>query len=740
MKKTLLSLFLLLFSMLQANATHIVGGEIELQVVKNLPNATHRLSLNLYFDDINGNVGAKDPTVSLVVYRKRDNVYQGIATLPIISDSLIGFSNPNCVQNNSVRTRLIRYSGYIYLLPENFNDPDGYYFVWERCCRNNTITNIQSPEAAGSVFYLAFPALIKDGKTFENSSPLFGKLTGDYICRGRPFVFDFGATDADKDSLVYSLVTPLNGFSNTQNPRPDIPVASSNYPLVRWQTGYGVNNVIPGPQPLRVNSRTGQLSVTTDLLGLYVFCVLTEEFRNGKKIGEVRRDFQLKVIDCPDNNAPLSFLREKGKTDFYDTNQTITIKANQQKCLSFLVTDLDPNQELNLKILPNNFTGSYTLTPTSTRTNTYKDTLRAELCFDACTASFDGKPLIFDLIASDNGCPQPMVSTLRVKVIVEPDLNNRPNISTDLQNRKGEVIINQQLKFNLFGKDIDNDNITITAKGRGFNLADIGMNFGSVTGLGTVSSPFTWTPNCNAVRSNDYIVDFFITDTRCNRNLKDSISVNLKALPIPSLAPNVLTSLAKNEIEIILDGTEVQPINFEVTAQDPDADPIKLYALGKGFDLAKVGAIWTDKNGVAKIINPFSWKLDCSLLDGKDQATYVIDFITEDNSCSPNRFDTVSVNVVLKSKLVSYDSFKPVNVFTPNGDGKNEYFTLTDLPENNCFEKFEFIQIFDRWGGMVYESKDRNFRWTGGEYASAEYYYLLKFTKREFKGWVNLIR
>lgn len=740
MKKTLLSLIILLLFVLNAKATHIVGGEIEFLVVKNQPNASHSLSLNLYFDDIYGNIGAKDPTVSLAVYRKKDNFYMGFATLPIVSDSLIGFSNPSCVQNNSVRTRLIRYSALVFLNPDTFSDPDGYYFVWERCCRNNVITNILSPEAAGSVFYLAFPALKINGTNFVNSSPKFGKLSGDYICRNRPFFFDFGATDADGDSLVYSLVTPLNGFSTAQNPRPEFPVGSSNYPLVRWQNGFGINNVIPGPQPLRVNARTGQLTVTTDLLGLYVFCVLTEEYRNGKKIGEVRRDFQLKVIDCPTNNAPQSFLREKGKTGFYDSEQTITIKAGEQKCLNFLVTDLDPNQRLTLKVLPNNFSGTFTLSPTTISTTTFKDTLRAELCFDECTASFDGKPLLFDVIASDDGCPQPLVSTLKVKVIVEPTLNNRPNISTDLANRRGEVVINQQLKFNLFGKDVDNDNITITARGRGFNLADVGMNFGAVTGLGTVNSPFTWSPNCNAVRNADYIVDFFITDTRCERNLRDSLSINLKALPLPSQTPNVLTSLTKNEIEVTLDGEVAQPINFEVISLDPDADPIKLYALGKGFDLTKVGAVWTDKNGVAKITNPFSWKLDCSLLDGKDQANYVIDFITEDNSCSPNRFDTVSVNVVLKSKIVNYDGFKPVNVFTPNGDGKNEFFTLTDLPENNCFERFEFIQIFDRWGAMVYESKDRNFRWSGGEYASAEYYYLLKFTKREFKGWVNLIR
>jgi gliding motility-associated-like protein len=153
-----------------------------------------------------------------------------------------------------------------------------------------------------------------------------------------------------------------------------------------------------------------------------------------------------------------------------------------------------------------------------------------------------------------------------------------------------------------------------------------------------------------------------------------------------------------------------------------------------------LGISWTDKNAIAKITNPLQWKVDCSLLNGKEQANYVINFITEDNSCNPNRFDTVSVSISIKSKIISFDTFKPVNIFTPNGDGKNDYFAMDDLPENNCFERFEYIQIFNRWGDKVYESNDRSFKWTGGENASAEYYYLLKFTKQEFKGWINLVR
>jgi gliding motility-associated-like protein len=189
-----------------------------------------------------------------------------------------------------------------------------------------------------------------------------------------------------------------------------------------------------------------------------------------------------------------------------------------------------------------------------------------------------------------------------------------------------------------------------------------------------------------------------------------------------------------------LNGTESQPINFDVISTDINADPLKLYAQPKGFDLKSVGMIWTDANGVAKIINPFAWKPDCSYLKGKESALYNIDFITEDNSCSPNRFDTVSVAITLKNKIANFDMLKPANVFTPNGDGKNDDFSLKDLPEDNCTEKFEFIEIYDRWGQSVYKSTERNFKWTGGQYSASEYHYLIKFTEHQFKGWVELIR
>ena len=739
MKHFSLAILLSIFTFTATFATHIVGGEMDLQVVKGQTGVTHQFNLNLYFDDINGNPGAIDRVLTVGFFRKKDNAIIGYVDVPLVNNRLISYTNPACVQSNAVRTRLLQYSVLLDL--SVLDDPQGYYVVWERCCRNGVISNIQVPGDAGSTFYLEFPPTRSGINVFTNSTPAFKILTGDYICLNRPFTFEFGATDADGDSLVYSLVTPLNGFTTKdQNNTAPLPRGSSNYPLVSWGSGFGVNNVMSGPVPLRVNSKTGQLMVTVNKEGLYVFCVLTEEYRKGIRIGAVRRDFQLKAIDCIINNAPIALFKEKGKKDFYDPSTIISFKEGEKRCLTILETDPDLNQAINMKIVPINFKTPPTITPSTLQTSTSKDTLRAEVCFDECSESFDGKPLIFDVIASDNGCPQPLISTLRMQVFIEPRPNAKPLVSTDLLNQKSESLIGKLLKFNVLGIDKDNDNITMTARGRGFTLSQAGMGFADASGVGKLTSLFTWTPICDLSRKGDYVVDFILTDTRCGRSdLKDTISVTLKAITPFSDPPEVKTSLLKNEIEVILDGTEPQPINFDVISTDINLDPLKLYAQPKGFDLKSVNMIWTDKDGIAKIVNPFAWKPDCSFLKGKDQAEYKIDFITEDNSCSPNRFDTTSVKITLRNKIANFDIFKPANVFTPNGDGKNDFFAL-DLPENNCSEKFEYIEIFNRWGSSVYKSEDRNFKWTGGEFSSADYYYFLKFTVKEFKGWVSLIR
>jgi gliding motility-associated-like protein len=727
--------FLFVLGALQpALATHIVGGEIELEVVSGLPNTSHRVSLNLYFDAINGNPQAEDLSIVLSFFRKRDNALMGEATLPRVANALIPYSSPACVRGD-LQTRLIRYSTLILLNEDAFNDPQGYYIVWERCCRNNTITNIQDPGGAGSVFYLEFPSLRRNNQTFVNSSPKFQAIKADYICINQPFAFEFGGVDADGDSLNYQLVTPLNGFSNRTLPNPRA-TGSSNYPLVRWGSGYGVSNVIPGRQALRIDAKTGLLTVNAGQLGLFVFSVLVQEYRNKVKIGEVRRDFQLKVVDCQLNDPPKINLRESNKTAFYVKGQTIKITAAENRCLNLLITDINPNQRVNLQVKSAAFTDKdLVLTPSTGLLRSTSDTLKAQLCLGSCVESINGREILLDLIASDDGCPLPKYDTLPVRILVEPRTNARPTTLTDLPNNQATVLIGSTLRFNVNASDTDRDSLRLEGRGRGFVLSAASMTFANGSGVGSVRQPFAWTPTCNDV-GKTYTIDFVTSENRCGRIQRDSVSVRLNVLPRPSMRPEVSTSLANPMVELIV-GTA--KINFDVTATDPDKDPIQLYAVGRGFDLPKVGMKFENKNGIGSITTPFEWVPDCADLQGKTNQEYVVDFITEDNSCSPTRFDTVTVKFVLKDLVANYD-ITPPNVFTPNADGKNDYFAISNLPPSNCQQQLEGIEIFNRWGQLVFQSQDKDFRWLGDDVQAGEYYYQIRYTRKIFKGVVTLLR
>jgi gliding motility-associated-like protein len=116
----------------------------------------------------------------------------------------------------------------------------------------------------------------------------------------------------------------------------------------------------------------------------------------------------------------------------------------------------------------------------------------------------------------------------------------------------------------------------------------------------------------------------------------------------------------------------------------------------------------TDNNGckgrdeiVVTFVAPQSIKENVTIKDGE---TYTLgDMIyTQAGTYShtfKNRFGcdslyTVNLSVQLLLKVY------PPNVFSPNGDGHNDFFTLFT---NEQAEKINILRIFDRWGNLVYE-------------------------------------
>lgn len=171
--------------------------------------------------------------------------------------------------------------------------PGGYTLAYQRCCRNYTILNIESPDSSGATFSI----FISEDALLEcNSSPVFKSWPPIYICVNEAIAFDHSAIDEEGDSIVYRLCTPLKGGS-LQTPQP-IPPLAPPYPEVVWRDPpYNLNNVMGGI-PLNIDPQTGFLTGVPNTIGQFVVGICADEYRNGEIISSTRRDFQYNVGVC----------------------------------------------------------------------------------------------------------------------------------------------------------------------------------------------------------------------------------------------------------------------------------------------------------------------------------------------------------------------------------------------------------------------------------------------------------
>jgi gliding motility-associated-like protein len=724
-----------------ARATHIVGGEMDLQYVQG---DTYQLTLNLYFDALNGNAGALDNTLTVSIFEKGTDRRVRDLTLPLTSNTLVNYTNPACASFTSLVTRRLVYAAPLNLPASIYASSNGYYAAVERCCRNNGISNIINPAAAGQTFYLEFPAVMRNGQPFRDSTPRIFPPLGDYACLGELFYYDFGGQDADGDSLAYELSTPLNGNSTPDLPRPPVAAPQPYRPVV-WAAGLSILNQIPGAPTLSINARNGQLQVLPTEVGLFVFGIKCSEFRQGRKIGETRRDFQLKVIPCNRNNPPSVNVRMPGTTASYVPGRdTLRLRSGVSRCLSLRFTDPDVPSRLSLSLRAVNFPASllpaFSVTQGTVRSPGAPDTLVSELCFPSCFNS-RGQVYLLDLIVSDDGCSLPKRDTVRVAFTAVPDPNTAPTIASTaalpLRARPGDLIT-----FDVTGTDLDNDPLTLTMGGQGFQPADQGATFTQGMSGNQVRGRFSWRVDCRAVGRPLYEFDFVVGASPCGEAQTASLRI-----PIQIDYSNTAPTLVSNPM--LVPGSVDMPVSVQrlvgdvyeatFTGTDPDTDPLVLSARGNGFELADVGMSFVAQNGNGRATATFRWEADCRRRRSAGNPLDVT-FQLQETTCRPE-----PQTRVVRFELISPDpvAFTPPNIFTPNNDPdrRNEFFAIPDLPPDFCDSRFSSIKIFSRWGNQVYASKARDFRWDGGKQPAGVYFYLVEFTDgRKYKGPITLAR
>lgn len=759
----LILIFCLLALTFQARASHIVGGEFELVHIQN---NTYRLSLVLYSDDINIiDPAAIDPTAVVHIWQKNNNSLIRSITLPKVSHKPVPYSNPNCVIPY-LKTSKIVYSAEIVLDGSTFNSPEGYYINYERCCRNGVLNNIRFPGETGQAFYLEFPPVVKDGEPFINSSPNLFPPLSDFARLGYPFYFDFRGTDADGDSLVYSLVTPLAGSSSPDPgnvvPNPGRPAP---YEEVSWNSAYSQNNMIPGDPSLRIN-QNGFIQVTPSETGLFVFSVIAEEFRSGEKIGEVRRDFQMLVYEYQGSDFPPDLSAQKPSDGVFYKDEirlsdTDFTDFENERCMVLKVSDDDVDADgaaqngkepLKFKIVPVNFSGKVTTEYLSVSQGSVDKDNRSfllDLCLPLCPPVDQG-PYIFDVVAYDDACALPLTDTLRVIVDTSLGLRNQfPETRTSLSNTNAEVInlyktLGESISFDVQGLDPDNDLIDFRAVGDGFSLEDYGMEFLNQQGEGPFQSPFNWETSCENVNlaAKSLFTVFFITEDEdlCDMANADTVTVNIALTAPPNDRPLVeILDLNTLDIEASIDTSMV----FQLRGFDPNtADQLMLRLDSIAYaDSTGLNYQWQDVEGNGTVNGTLSLFPDCDIFqNGGMENSFVFYFSVKDSPCYNVKSDTVSLRVSFKEKVSTYSDIRLPNVFTPNADEHNDVFEIPGLPDDMCYDRFENIVVFNRWGKILFESKDRQFKWDGEDYPAGTYYYQLHYTQKTFRSSLSLIR
>ena len=317
-------IILLSFLTVPCFGKHITGGEIYYTYLgasqSNPGKLSYKITLLLYKDTTVTGVGVASLGVAypISIYRGDNNVL--VTTLTAIRTKYeymnLSYYNPCLNTKPPVKYAVATFEATIDLDPL----AAGYYASHSQCCRIDGINNINSTNI-GASYWVKIPGSNDNPFAPLNSSAVFNKRDTILVCKSSPLNIDFSATDPDNDSLVYKFTTGYVGASSTT----PIPTNSDPPPYASVTYLGSYSSLLPLDAGVTINSNTGMVTgVAPATTGVYLMAVLVEEYRNGIKISEHRKDFQIRVDDCTLTGAVLkpSYITCNGTTLSFQNEST----------------------------------------------------------------------------------------------------------------------------------------------------------------------------------------------------------------------------------------------------------------------------------------------------------------------------------------------------------------------------------------------------------------------------------
>ncbi len=749
---SIVALFTLFLFPSLVEARHIIGGDITYTCLGDVSPGVKRWRFTMHiYRDCYGNGAPFDQPAEFAIYRgtETNNTLYSTYSINNFDYTKLIPDTPQCVTN--IPQVCVEEAVYSFedQLPVLTNA--SYFIVYQRCCRNNTITNIINPGDVGATYFIeltpAAMAVCNDSPTFTNFPPII-------ICNNLPLQFNHSATDSDGDVLVYSFCRALAGGGNITSspdlfscigakPTPPcpppfdiVPYAVPNYPFYA---------PVGGNPAVDINSVSGLITGTPEIIGQFVVAVCVQEYRNGLLLSTVQREFQFNVADCtPDIDAKLS-------ADSLTINiEEYTIKSCGEKTI-FLVnktTEASNVEDVEWRFDINGTTVSDNVNKWFTAF-TFPD-----------TGLYHGLLLINQ---NSGGCSDTAFINVRIFPEVHASFTYAydtceagPVIFTD--HSSGEAGINQW-KWN-FGVSGSNTNVQ--------------------------------NPTYEYTEPGNYPVRLLVTDANICSDDTTAVIQWFPAPPIIIINPS--SFLGCVPADIFFDNLSTPIDNsYNIVWYFGDGDttnnvisPTHLYDEQGVFDVrveitSPIGCyVDADFPNLIRVeptpVADFICDPD-SALSNFNNTVHFIDksigaehwnwqlgsnFTTIEQSPTHTFLDTgrVSVRLIVthsagcKDSLTKELDIRPEitwympNAFTPNGDGKNDDFFGKGFL--NGVTNFN-MSIWNRWGELVYETSNPNDRWNGekrnsnGMSPEGVYVYIVTFTgprgeHNEYKGFATLVR
>ena len=768
----------LLFIFSESKATHIVGGEMNYRY---LGSNNYEVSLTVYRDCFNGRADFDNPA-SIGIF---DDLGSLVYTTNAYITTQQGVSNvinsPCIIPPSNICYEVANYIFTTTLPPI----AGGYTITYQRCCRNSSIVNLANVQSTGATYFATIP---DPSATTFNSNPKFINWPPTFICKDAPFTFDHSAIDYEGDSLVYSIVVPYEG-ADQSFPKPS-PPASPPYYHVQYRSPYSLNNVFGGT-PLQIDASTGILKATPSSLGQFVYGVSVKEYRNGVYLGETIRDFQVNVVPCPQITVASIF------SPTISCGSLVANFSNTSYNAATYQWDFgDPLSPFDTSSIKNpayayTDTGNYvaTLIAYSGINPACNDTVTGIVhIYPVFQSEFDIKNKYcennFSFIDRSHGVggvanfwlwnfgdnsisidPNPVHSFLNPGSYNVSLITSSDSSCFDTLIQKINV---QNKPLSAFNVQLDTCSYSILTKDSSLNAATYRWNFGD----GNLS--FESSPKHQYSHDGHFTIEQIIfTDSFCI----DTSFIYIEIPPLPQTDFNFIAADCDSTVHfknISTNGVSYH-WNFGDDSTSTVESPDHVYELAGKVPVAltttsiygcevtatkdiffipfKNAQFQVTQDSCSGIVNYFDvtknavtyyWEFGDGVVSHLKNPNHIFlhsgDFVSrliinKESNCLDSASKEIRTEDLLGELL-----FIP-NSFTPNGDGKNDLFELSSFRPCLVYS----IQIFNRWGEMVYENKDASKMQWDGTYSGVQipndvYVYLLNNGVQVRKGFINLIR